>query len=99
MKLYTNYGQMKSYYQNNGGGIIRFSINKSTTIAEILSDNDIAKIKLEDDGSPYGGVAYEGETLKNFMMECHISPNDTFLSLQRRLRECGIEPLKLFKEI
>lgn len=76
---------------------MKLSINKETTILEVLGDRDFLNIELKDDGTPEGGIAYEGETLGNFMQECRIRPNDEFIFLQRTLKENGIEPLKIWK--
>lgn len=37
---------------------------------------DILDYKLEDDyNTENGGIAYQGETLENFIEECEIHPN------------------------
>lgn len=75
---------------------MKLSINKETTILEVLGDRDFLNIELKDDGTPEGGIAYEGETLGNFMKECRIDPDDSFIFLQRTLKENGIAPLEIF---
>lgn len=76
---------------------MKLSINKETTILEVLGDGDFLNIELKDDGTPEGGIAYEGETLENFMKECRIKPYDSFIFLQKALKENGIAPLEIFR--
>lgn len=76
---------------------MKLSVNKETTILEVLGDRDFLNIELKDDGTPEGGIAYEGETLGNFMQECRIRPSDGFIFLQKTLKENGIAPLEIFR--
>lgn len=76
---------------------MRLSVNSDTSILEVFGDMDFLNIELKDDDTPEGGIAYEGETLGNFMKECKISPNDGFIFLQKMLKENGIAPLEIFK--
>lgn len=66
---------------------------------------DCLDFVLVDDATEYGGVAYHGETLRGFCLECNESVED-FLNengfnldddisvLDGVLIECGIEPIK-----
>ena len=52
----------------------------------------IHNIVLEDDDSPYGGTAFTGETVGDFLED-----NDEFDSIEELndvLMECGIKPIK-----
>ena len=77
---------------------MRLSVNSDTTIEEVFGDTDFLNIELKDDDTPEGGVAYEGETLENFMKECNIYPSDSFILLQKMLKENGKAPLEIFKK-
>lgn len=61
-------------------------------IKEILGD-DYAKIILQDDNTPYGGTAFEDETLGEFMDEVGIKPTDSMKKLNQALKDCGIKTL------
>ena len=56
---------------------------------------DFRKIKLEDDGSETGGIAFAGETLGDFL-ENDLDDNYEFTldELNKVLKDCGIKPLK-----
>ncbi|MGF6990430.1 5'(3')-deoxyribonucleotidase [Lachnospiraceae bacterium PM6-15] len=64
-------------------------IQKENRVPGILLDNH-----LEDDSSAYGGVAYAGETLRDFIEQ---DPTLTFFSsvgdINEALEECGIKPI------
>lgn len=51
-------------------------------------------VLLEDDGTPYGGMAFAGETVRDFIQsmgtELH---NCTLDELDAALIECGIKPV------
>lgn len=61
-------------------------------IKEILGD-DYAKIILQDDNTPYGGTAFEDETLGEFMDEVGVKPTDSMKKLNQALKDCGIKTL------
>lgn len=61
-------------------------------IKETLGD-DYAKIILQDDDTPYGGTAFEDETLEEFMDEVGIKPTDSMKKLNKALHDCGIKTL------
>ena len=61
-------------------------------IKEALGDN-YAKIILQDDDTPYGGTAFEDETLGEFMDEVGIEPTDSMKKLNQALKDCGIKTL------
>lgn len=61
--------------------------------------SDLRKIVLEDDNSGYGGTAFYGETLGDFLDE--LDPDDigkdpnklTIREINRLLKECGIRSI------
>lgn len=59
---------------------------------------ELLDVVLEDDGSPYGGVSFDGETLRDFINELGLPYNIDFDELNKRLKECGIKELEV-KEI
>ena len=61
-------------------------------IKERLGD-DYANIVLQDDNTPYGGTAFEDETLGEFMDEVGIKPTDSMKKLNQALKNCGIKTL------
>lgn len=61
-------------------------------IKETLGD-DYAKIILQDNDTPYGGTAFEDETLGEFMDEVGIKPTDSMKKLNQALKDCGIKTL------
>lgn len=61
-------------------------------IKERLGDN-YANIVLQDDNTPYGGTAFEDETLGEFMDEVGIKPTDSMKKLNQALKDCGIKTL------
>lgn len=63
------------------------------TIIEIIGWRNIGSIILEDDTTDKGGVAYDGETLVDFMIENNIKPSDSFFDLNKTLKECGIKEM------
>ena len=66
--------------------------NRHLNIKETLGD-DYAKIILQDDDTPYGGTAFEDETLGEFMDEVGIKPTDSMKKLNKALKDCGIKTL------
>ena len=63
------------------------------TIIEIIGWRNIGSIVLEDDTIDKGGIAYDGETLVDFMIENNIKPTDNFYDLNEKLEECGIKKM------
>lgn len=61
-------------------------------IKETLGD-DYANIVLQDNDTPYGGTAFEDETLGEFMDEIGIKPTDSMKKLNQALKDCGIKTL------
>ena len=58
---------------------------------------DVLNVVLEDDHSPYGGVAFEGETVNDFMQDdIMLNKNDYVSELNKILAKCGTEQLKEF---
>lgn len=58
-----------------------------------LELQDVLDYVLEDDDSPYGGVAFLGETVSDFIGD--DSDITTIKELNEALVECGIKPIKL----
>ena len=51
-------------------------------------------VELEDDDTPYGGKAFIGETLRDFLLEIGAPLNSTMDKVNNMLKECGIMPIK-----
>ena len=49
--------------------------------------------KLEDDTTPYGGVSFSGETLKDFLDEAEINYSTSLEEINKALNECGIKQI------
>ena len=56
--------------------------------------SDLLNIVLQDDSSCNGGVAFNGETLKDFLDEMGLSYNTPLRKVNRALKECGIKKIK-----
>ena len=48
---------------------------------------------LEDDETEFGGVAFVGETLKDFIEEVGLSMDNDIKSINVALKQCGIKPI------
>ena len=75
------------------------SISRDNTIREVFKNIDFSNILLQDDETPNGGLAHEGETLEEFMQVCNIDINDNFIMLQQTLKLNGIMPLNILELI
>lgn len=75
------------------------SISSDSTIREVFKNIDFSNILLQDDETPNGGLAHEGETLEEFMQACNIDINDNFTMLQQTLKLNGIMPLNILELI
>lgn len=75
------------------------SISRDRTIREVFKNIDFSNILLQDDGTPNGGLAHEGETLGEFMQVCNIDINDNFIMLQQTLKLNGIMQLNILELI
>ena len=54
----------------------------------------LLNIKLEDDNTtPYGGVSFSGETLKDFLDEAEINYSTNLEEINKALNECGIKQI------
>ena len=49
---------------------------------------------LEDDTTPYGGVGFAGETLRDFLQEAELSEDAPMKNVNAYLHQCGIKPIK-----
>ena len=59
-------------------------------------------IELEDDGTPYGGVSFAGETLRDFLDEVTDEDEEYPSSLKevnKILKDCGIKPIKVKRDL
>ena len=68
----------------------------------MLTESIYAQILLEDDDTPIGGIAFQGETLEDFLEEL---ANDgdcqtirTIKDVNKVLIECGIKPITALPE-
>lgn len=56
---------------------------------------------LHDDASPYGGTAFQGETLKDFLLDVLDVQEDltdySMKEVNRMLKSCGIRPIRTRK--
>ena len=55
---------------------------------------ELLDVKLEDDERGEGGVSFDGETLRDFMLGLDIPFNISLEDLNKELQDCGIKPLK-----
>jgi hypothetical protein len=53
----------------------------------------MAHTYLEDDESEFGGIAFVGESLLDFMLYINMSLTSTKEEINKALKECGIKPL------
>jgi hypothetical protein len=51
-------------------------------------------VELEDDVTPYGGKAFIGETLKDFLLELGAPLDSPMNKVNNMLKECGLMPIK-----
>ena len=51
-------------------------------------------VELEDDVTPYGGKAFIGETLKDFLLELGVPLDSPMNKVNNWLRGCGLMPIK-----
>ena len=56
----------------------------------MLSDK-ILNTKLEDNGAPYGGISFPGETVLDFMEDIGLSADISIGELNGCLNMCGIK--------
>lgn len=63
-----------------------------------FTKDEAQRISLHDNKSPFGGTAFRGETLDDFLTSIEINGNDGYeLTLDKiniALNECGIMPIK-----
>ncbi len=67
-------------------------------MSEITDNMEISKEKmkdivLKDDASPYGGTAFNGETLYDFCESVDLLECDDLEEINKALQECGICPI------
>ena len=56
---------------------------------------EILDIELDDDETATGGIAFAGETVRDFLDESKLAKDEPISALDEALKECGIEPLNL----
>lgn len=68
----------------------------------MLTKSIYAQILLEDDDTPIGGIAFQGETLEDFLAELANDDNcqtiRTIKDVNKALIECGIKPVTVLPE-
>lgn len=64
----------------------------------MLTESIYAQILLEDDDTPTGGVAFQGETLEDFLEELDCQTFRTIKDVNKALSECGIKPVNALPE-
>lgn len=64
---------------------------------------DVLEYELEDDNTPYGGISFLGEKVKDFFDDINgnggngekvLLLNDDIKTLNEVLKDCGIKPIK-----
>ena len=61
----------------------------------MITKEQFNDIILEDDNSPFGGVAYVGQTLADFLEEVNMDNVTDINVINNALSECGIKPIKI----
>ena len=51
-------------------------------------------VELEDDVTPYGGKAFMGETLRDFLLEIDAPFDSPMYKVNVWLKDCGLMPIK-----
>ena len=54
----------------------------------------ILATELEDNGSPYGGIGFVGETVADFLESIGLEDDITLAELNGHLATCGIKTIK-----
>ena len=60
---------------------------------EIKRAKDFLYYKLKDGDQLYGGIAFEGEILKDFLEDAGIPEDTSMRRVNAALKECGIKPI------
>lgn len=65
----------------------------------ILKDMEVSakkylNVELEDDNTLYGGKAFIGETLKDFLLSVGKPLDSPMYKVNNWLKDCGIMPIK-----
>lgn len=60
----------------------------------VITAEKYLNVELEDDDTPYGGKAFIGETLKDFLLEIGAPLDSPMDKVNNWLRECGLMPIK-----
>lgn len=53
------------------------------------------EVELEDDETEFGGIAFFGETLADFMSELSLRYSTPISKVNTYLHQCGIKPIKV----
>lgn len=56
---------------------------------------DVLGYVLEDDNTSFGGTAFEGETVEDFIETTLLSKNNSVEELNEQLVACGIIPIEI----
>lgn len=64
----------------------------------MLTKSIYNQILLEDDDTPTGGVAFQGETLEDFLEALDYQTIRTIKDVNQALIECGIKPINALPE-
>ena len=60
----------------------------------MLKLEDVMDIELRDDDSPTGGIAFAGETVRDFLFTIDRDEEiKTIAELNKALHDCGIKPV------
>lgn len=59
---------------------------------------DILNIELEDDKQDFGGVAFAGETVKDFIEDIELDENMELNDFNKILYNCGVKEINITKE-
>ena len=86
-------------YDNGNGMSYNDSLaNCLDDIRTLLDDNTTAETylddELEDDDTPYGGKAFIGETLRDFLLEIGKPLDSPMYKVNNWLVGCGLKPIK-----
>lgn len=59
-----------------------------------VSAKKYLNVALKDDDTPYGGIGFMGETLKDFLLEIGAPLDSPMDKVNIWLKDCGLMPIK-----
>jgi len=59
-----------------------------------VSAEKYLNVALEDDDTPYGGIGFIGETLKDFLLGIGQPLDSPMYKVNKWLKDCGLMPIK-----